>query len=128
MVTGHFFGDIGRSGQVSVAQVLAGTTIAAARAPGASGLDRRPAEPALHPTGPAGRIVDGAGNVKNPARQNGPVNRSRTPTELQSRPDAHSASGPATDPVGAQPASRAGASARLASTPKARRPAAGMWT
>ena len=66
MVTGHFFDDIGRSGQVSVAQVLAGTTIAAARAPGASGLDRRPAEPPLHPTGPAGRIVDGPGSPSRP--------------------------------------------------------------
>jgi hypothetical protein len=45
VVTGHFFDDIGRSGQVSLTQVLSGTSITVARAPGAPGLEQHPAEP-----------------------------------------------------------------------------------
>lgn len=49
VVAGHFFDDIGRSGQVSVAQVLSGAPVAASRASGSAGLEQRPAEPGATP-------------------------------------------------------------------------------
>jgi hypothetical protein len=49
VVAGHFFDDIGRSGQVSVAQVLSGAPVAAPRASGSAGLGQRPAEPGATP-------------------------------------------------------------------------------
>jgi hypothetical protein len=44
-VAGHFFDDIGRSGQVSLAQVLPGTSITLSRTSGASGPEQVQAEP-----------------------------------------------------------------------------------
>ena len=44
-VAGHFFDDIGRSGQVSLAQVLPGASITLSRASGASGPEQAQAEP-----------------------------------------------------------------------------------
>jgi hypothetical protein len=45
VVAGHFFDDIGRSGQVSLAQVLPGAPIALSRTSGASGPEPLQAEP-----------------------------------------------------------------------------------
>ena len=45
LVAGHFFDDIGRSGQVSLAQVLPGTSITLSRTSGASGPEQVQAEP-----------------------------------------------------------------------------------
>jgi hypothetical protein len=44
VVTGHFFDDIGRSGQVSVAQTLPGSSINLPRGSGASGPEQPPVE------------------------------------------------------------------------------------
>jgi hypothetical protein len=45
VVAGHFFDDIGRSGQVSLAQVLPGAPIVLSRTSGASGPEKHQAEP-----------------------------------------------------------------------------------
>jgi hypothetical protein len=45
MVAGHFFDDTGRSGQVSLAQVLPGASITLSRTSGASGPDQLQAAP-----------------------------------------------------------------------------------
>ena len=45
LVAGHFFDDIGRSGQVSLAQVLPGASSTLSRTSGASGPEQRQAEP-----------------------------------------------------------------------------------
>jgi len=45
VVAGHFFDDIGRSGQVSLAQVLSGTPITLSRTSAASGPEQFQAEP-----------------------------------------------------------------------------------
>jgi hypothetical protein len=45
VVAGHFFDDIGRSGQVSLAQVLPGAPIAFSRTSGASGPEQLQVEP-----------------------------------------------------------------------------------
>jgi hypothetical protein len=66
VVAGHFFDDIGRSGQVSVVQALSGTTIAVPRASSVAGLEQRPAEPPPHPTGLAGSSVDGPSSPRRP--------------------------------------------------------------
>jgi hypothetical protein len=44
VVAGHFFDDIGRSGQVSLAQVLAGASITLSRPSDASGPEQLRAE------------------------------------------------------------------------------------
>ena len=44
VVAGHFFDDIGRSGQVSLAQVLPGASITLSRTSGESGPDQLQAE------------------------------------------------------------------------------------
>ena len=45
VVAGHFFDDIGRSGQVSLARVLPGASITLSRTSGASGPEQAQAEP-----------------------------------------------------------------------------------
>jgi hypothetical protein len=53
VVVGHFFDDIGRSGQVSLAQVLPGASITLSRTSGASGPEQVPAA-AVDPAGRTG--------------------------------------------------------------------------
>jgi hypothetical protein len=57
VVAGHFFDDIGRSGQVSLAQVLPGASSTLSRTSGASGPEQLQAEPSA---------------VADPARRAGP--------------------------------------------------------
>ena len=47
VVAGHFFDDIGRSGQVSLAQVLPGASGSLSRTSGASGPEKGQAEPSV---------------------------------------------------------------------------------
>jgi hypothetical protein len=62
VVAGHFFDDIGRSGQLSLAQVLPGAPIALSRTSGASGPEHLHAEPSGG---------DGTLNVKSRLRDDG---------------------------------------------------------
>ena len=64
VVAGHFFDDIGRSGQVNLAQVLPGAPITLSRTAGPSGPEQFPAEPS---------VADVTMNVKPPLADEGKV-------------------------------------------------------